>query len=534
MSPRYKMVSRVSHILVLFVLLACSDGSEKKKIITFDFAELSKIALEESLISIRPGNPAKIPFWNNYSKRFISAPSFNFPIIDKAIEYKFLISSSDNKEYEFKSQQPWDNLSPIWGKLSVGYHNLEVIGVGKKGNDIRQAGTRRFYKAAVYNGPYNVRKSQYDSSAFLALSYLFNQKYIQNWGIDGKPDTAAYKLYHYPSKIIGAVIECMILYSQNNDMNKLMAKKIAQGAADYLISISEPQGAPLEYFPATYKGDTGTAGKYRDQFMMIYPAEVAQIYLNLYDFTRDNKYFEAAIKIADTYAKLQLASGTWKLKLWKDGRPVKENLCIPVGIIEFLHRLNTDYDISNYQEVYNKAFNWILENPVKTFDWSGQFEDINPSIPYKNLTKIDACSFAIFLFENFGNNSEYVDLAEEILQFSEDQFIVWEKPMPHIYKRAQEWITPCVLEQYDYYVPIDASASKLINTYLAGYTRTNKKIYLAKAVELANAMTIAQMEDTGRYPTYWEWNDRRTDDEGWLNCAVADIKTMIKMENIFN
>ncbi len=76
--------------------------------------------------------------------------------------------------------------------------------------------------------------------------------------------------------------------------------------------------------------------------------------------------------------------------------------------------------------------------------------------------------------------------------------------------------------------------NKLINTYLAGYTRTNKKIYLAKAVELANAMTIAQMEDTGRYPTYWEWNDRRTDDEGWLNCAVADIKTMIKMENIFN
>lgn len=483
----------------------------------------------EYLNPIRPGIPEQQAFWNHYSKQFMYAPAFDFKIVDKAIEYEFIATDINSKEYKFKSDKPWSPLSPIWNELPVGYIDLEVFGVEFNGKRIKHSGTRKFYKSAGFNGPYNIKVMDYGESARKALKYLFNKTHFQNWLINASPDTN-YKFYCYPSKIIGAVIESMILYSQNSPDDSLRAIEIAKNAANYLISISEPENSPLAHFPPTYMWNVLSAKDYKDQFMLIYPADVAINYLNLYDITSNKKYFNAALKIVDTYKRLQLSSGTWKLKLWKDGTAVKENECIPVNIIELIERLSTQYKIDDYKNSAIEAFNWIMDNPVKTFDWSGQFEDIDPGIQYKNLSKHDACSFAIYLLKKENPPEEYKALAEELLRFSEDQFVVWKKPMPHIYPRAQNWILPCALEQYDYYVPIDASVSKLMETYLTAYKVIGKEVYYLKAVEFANAMTVAQIEETGRYPTYWERNERRDVNEGWINCATYDAKVMLKMK----
>lgn len=515
--------------LFLTVLISCSNPP-KRGVKHFDYKQLSKTGLEESLISVRQGIPGGTPFWNGNARRFIHVPAFRLNKVDGAVNYRFTAMASDRKEYFFISENPWDNLAPIWLKLPVGYVDLEVTGMDAAGENLGQAGTRKFYKAAPFNGPYNTKKADYDESYSRALKYIFDQGYIQNWKINGMPDTLSYKLYCYPAKIIGAVIESMFLHSQVSETDKTEAMVIAEKAADFLIEISEPENAPLEFFPPTYRGNAATAKYYKDQFMMIYPAELAQNYLELYNKTQNPKFFDAAIRIANTYSKLQLPEGTWYLKLWKDGAPVKENRCIPVVIIEFLERLRTEHGIADYQEVEQKALKWILENPVRTFDWSGQFEDINPGKPYENLTKHDACSFAIYLFNHKDIIPNSLELAEELLRFSEDQFVVWEKPMPHSYSRAQLWILPCALEQYNYYIPIDASASKLMNTYLEAFKATGKQLYLAKTIEFANAMTTAQV-DTGRYPTYWEWNEERLSNEGWLNCAVSNVRAMMNIQN---
>lgn len=101
--------------------------------------------------------------------------------------------------------------------------------------------------------------------------------------------------------------------------------------------------------------------------------------------------------------------------------------------------------------------------------------------------------------------------------------------MPQEGENVKEWITPCVLEQYYYYVPIDASATKLIRGYLMAYKKTGKKLYWAKTVELANTMTVAQLTETGQYPTYWWKSDLKNG--GWINCAYADVKAMMEMDD---
>ena len=84
-----------------------------------------------------------------------------------------------------------------------------------------------------------------------------------------------------------------------------------------------------------------------------------------------------------------------------------------------------------------------------------------------------------------------------------------------------------------YYVPIDASAARLIETYQTAYETTGKEIYLAKAISLANSMTIAQDSISGEYPTYWEF-ERRYQLDGWINCATADARAMLGLADFLD
>ncbi|WP_294080753.1 hypothetical protein [Proteiniphilum sp. UBA5384] len=517
----------ITVIIVVFffiMLISC----KKKDSIQYD--KVNRITRQES---IKPVRPYEDLFWNKYSQQFIYAPYFKVEPAPNAQKYVFAARGVDNKEYTFESTNPCESLSPIWADLPVGFMKLTVSGMDEAGNEIDKH-EFSFYKAAFFNGPYHQKMLDYRKSAEMALEYEFNQPHIQNWALNGTPDTTSYNLYCYPSKIIGAVIESMVEYAKISEPNREKALKIAMNAAEYLIGVSEPVGSPLEFFPPTYAGEQRTSKAFKNQFMIIYPAKTASTYLDLYEITGDNKFKEAALKIAQTYKKIQEPSGTWKLKLWIDGSPVTENDCIPIEIINFLDRLESQYAITEYVDTRKKAYDWIINNPLKTYNWSGQFEDVAPVEPYKNLSKDEASAFAIYLFQNIHQKKEFRSVADDLLRFCEDQFIIWEKPMPQKQYNVEEWITPCVLEQYACYEPINASVANMMEAYLTGYKATKNEVYKAKMIELANAVTVAQHANTGRYPTYWQLNERQKKESGyidWLNCTSYCVKVMLQISD---
>ncbi len=510
-------------VLLLGLVLVCISCDSKKNEGTF-----TDQALKETLIPVRPGVPGEQPFWNGLARRFIQVPSFDFKEIKGARHYKFsAYSETDGQTYTFKSDKPWDLLTPIWQDLPIGNVKLTAEGEDESGEVIGIAGTRRFYKAAPFNGPYQSPVLTYKESAKLALKTLFNQDHIQHWLKTGEPD-ASYELNCYASKIIGAVAEGMLLYAGLESKDSLEAMKVARFAADYLISISEPADAPLAYFPPTYQGDALSAAWFKGQIMLNVPSEAARIYLDLFDATGDKKYYLAATRIAETYLKLQLPNGTWKLKLYmQSGEPVNPNESIPIDIVELFDRFISQYDLDQYEESRNKALEWIEQNPLKSFNWEGQYEDIILQGPYQNLTKHQACSYAIYLLDPERRNSENIQIAKELARFAEDQFVVWEKPLPD-QSNSFNWLTPGVLEQYRFYEAVDASASKLIATYQAIYEATGEDLYLAKAISLANNMTVIQERYEGRYSTWWRLLKGEFI-EDWINCAVYDSRVMLKL-----
>jgi uncharacterized protein YyaL (SSP411 family) len=70
--------------------------------------------------------------------------------------------------------------------------------------------------------------------------------------------------------------------------------------------------------------------------------------------------------------------------------------------------------------------------------------------------------------------------------------------------------------------PISGSSAFMIVAYLRAYEATGKKLYLAKARALANALTVAQQMHNGRYPTRMIEQDLAY----WINSTINTARAM--------
>lgn len=532
---------RMNHHWIIYVILAvygwiftgCTATPEEK--------DFGTIALEESAIPIRPGIPGERPFWNTYAKRFIYAPAFDFKTVENAQKYRFeLISLADSSTYSFESEQRFAPLSPVWADVPVGYVQLKVLAVAENGKSIELAGERHFYRAAPFAGEYHEPVMPYDSSARLALSNLMNEDYVRYWLEHGKPDPD-YKNYIFATKIYSALIVGSITYARLNEGTKEAERstQLAKIVADYLIGISYEEGSEWESFPPSYHGsyqNRPVGDVFKDKPFMrettnftIIAADAGHAYLDLYDHTGEEKYLEAAIKIAHTYQKTQMKNGTWyQMVDYKTGEPVVSLIAIPTGVVVYLERLGRDYGIKGLEETAEKALQWVMENPVKNFHWVGQFEDITPREPYVNLSREQACDLAMYIFKNRNSDQEMLELAEELVRFAEDQFVVWEQPRSVTGKNpasnSEYWITPCVQEQYVFWTPVSRSAGIMIETYRYAYEATKDEIYLAKAKSIANALTLVQEVFNGEYPSFFSTLETNK----WLNGTVYPAEILMR------
>lgn len=501
-----------------------------------------EIAKRESAIPIHPGIPGKVSFWNKYAKRFIYAPAFDYPETKNANKYKYeILCLSDSSRFSFEENIPYAPLSPIWAKMPVGYFELRVIGLSKNDDSIGLAGKGKYYRAAYFNGPYNSPLLPYDSSGIVALLKILHTSYVSNWLQNQEPDST-FQLYRYPAKIYSAIIRAGATYAKFHPHTEdgKQAIKIAEIVANKLLKISFSSGSAWAYFPPTYYGSwikklNQPSWIKVNNMIPHFGVHAGFAYLDLYNVTGNKKYFQAAERIASTLIKNQLPNGSWYLYVNPyNGKPTEptNNISIPTIILNYLYRLQNSYGIKGLDVTINKAFNWIMDNPVKTFNWQGQYEDVGTHPPYKDQNRTEACEFATYLFKH-KKDKKYLTLAEDLLRFSEDQFVIWEKPRPinHLDTKdpifnSDNWVTPCATEQYVYWMPTCIATMRMAKAYWYAYLATKKDIYLTKAESFANTMTVLQRIYHGNYSTYFSKGFKG---EEWLNCTVYAANEMIRL-----
>ena len=486
---------------------------------------------------IHPGAADGTGFWNERSKWFMYAPAFGFKRVEGANEYRFTVKDCAGKARIFTAAQPTESLACVWNEIPVGSVSVVCEGIGTGGVSVGRSGERTFWKAAGFReGAYPPAKRGYREAALGVYDYILGMKETQYLLDTGKLDLA-YPINSYASKLCAALIRAMIHCAGREPARRERAMKVARLAAEYLIERSEPPDAPLAHFPPTYAGpgENNTGTRNAGKIMLIYPAEAAKSFVALAKATGERRYLEQAERIASTYLKLQGEDGTWYLKMeTKSGNPTDPNRLVPIqSAVPMLEALFEATGKAEYRAAADRAFANVERTRLSTWNWEGQFEDITPTAMYQNLTKHDACTTAIYLGRRFPGDAVRIAQMRELLRFAEDQFVCWVPPCaggnvePYpgwAAKTYATWQTPCALEQYNCYQPIDSSAAKLIRTYLALYRAEGHAVDIAKAKALADTITRMQRKD-GSLPTWWYYADG-TGGCDWLNCMISSAEAL--------
>jgi maltose/maltodextrin transport system substrate-binding protein len=506
---------------------------------------------DDTSLPVRPGQPGVRPFWNTHALRFIYAPAFDLPKTDGATTYRFTVTAHDGRTHTFTAPQPSAPLTPVWNQVAEGYTTLTVQPLDPAGKELGKPSQRIFYRSPGFPGTAAAPLKPYDQAGREGLQALFDAPHVRRWLTDPKPDRT-YARYCYPNKVIGGLLRGMTAYSKiaQKDEDRAAALKIARATADYLLSLRYPADAAYANVAPTYAlnvdkpaGATGlTRERVQKRWLLITSiVDAAFGYLDLYDVTKEQKYLEAAVATADTLARRQEPDGTWPLMAdWQTGQAVAPNRLIPTWVIFLFDRLDRQYALPQYRDARRRAWDWIVANPLKTYQWDAQFEDIQLRGPYENLAREQACDVAVLLLGDPHRTPKQINQAQDLIRFAEDQFVCWapvadvpgwRKAMPRRYQNADIWILPGVFEQYVCYGPVARSSAILINTYLKAHAVTGNATYLEKARALANGMLEGQNHAAENYGTHGEiptWNMRRPP-INWLNNSYYAAEAVLNL-----
>ena len=495
---------------------------------------------------VHPGAADGSGFWNERSKWFMYAPAFPFKAVPGAVRYRFTVRDTKGGRNVFESDFPTAALSPVWGKVNVADVTVVCEGVDASGKVVGKAGERTFWKAAGFvPGKYPLPDRDLREAARRVYEYVFNKPETQYLLDTGKFDLKD-PINSYAAKNGSALIRSMLTFAKLDPAKRERALLVAEKAAEHLISLSQPAGTPLEYLVPTYagpgEGKVGTANA--DKTMLSEPALVLSCFIGLSKATGKAKYRDLAVKMGETFLRLQGEDGTWDLKVFlKDAKPCDPNRLLPIGMIDTFEKLFAETGRAEFRAAADRAFAYVCRSRMESWNWEGQFEDTPPSKPYQNLTKHPACSMAIYLGLRFPGDKARIAQMRELLRFAEDQFVCWEQPCDggpvrhfsewHPSDSYSEWLTPCALEQYGCYWPIDSSATKLIRTYIALYKAEGRDVDLEKAKVLAASILKAQRPD-GSIPTWWFHWDGKVCDGGqdWQNCMVASAAALAELAEV--
>ena len=470
------------------------------------------------------------PCWNRRSVMFLDAPTFDFETMSNGtyvIDYHSDVLASDGKLYRLKTRSSRVSLTNLWEKLPTGFVSV-ICRAQRPGrpNTERIVGARVFWKSAPFAGDSRPRPRSFAEGARQALEYVLDAPSSRYLVEHGELDPN-FSHNVYPSKMLESVIQACCALVKTVPARKDEALRLARAAADWLIAHSEKADAPLAHFPPTYRGELYAAKKNAGLVMTVYPARVALAYLALAEVSGELKYRDAAFDIARTYLRMQGADGTWPLKMrLSDGTATSANRLVPVdSVLPLMKRLSALSQDAAYGKSAERAFAYVREGRLKTWDWEGQFEDVEPGTAYSNLTEYGPCDTAVELLSRGVDDPVTLSLVRELVRFAEDQFVCWERPFVGADFKVNQtvldmdkWSFPCVLEQYNWYTPIDASAAKMIAAYLALYRAGKDPLDLAKARALGGAI-LRQQQPGGWVRTHWAW--RETQDKIWMNCHVA-------------
>lgn len=525
-------------VLCALALLCISGCKPQSKGLPFlDYDVLNTRAAEEYLTPVHPGLRGEVPFWNKYSFRFTYAPAFDFDDVEGAAAYVYSATGGD-KTLFFTSDTPRGALTPIWNELPWGDIALSVQAIDADRNPVGEPQVREFKREAPFIGPYEAASDDYMGVALKAAEYIHNSPIGQLWLSSDEPNLG-YRFNCYACKIWSAIVQCECFLASHNKEMKDDALTIARNAASALMKYARKEGEPLAFFPPTYfhgeegQGLVGVLNRNKETTMFVEAVCAAKALLDLYDITKDKQYLDFACHIAETYRNLQGEDGFWPMKVnYYTGEPTIPAPCMPTTILQLAQRLKDQYKVKGFEDMVARSEAWLWENPIATFNFNGQFEDVNVEghAPFQDLTNCVAVDCIDYLLAKPKPTQREIDACFEMARFAEDQFTCWNSPLDVANEGKMDAI-PFVYEQFDFQVPVDHSTAGVAMAWMRIYQHTGDLLALAKAKTLVDSIVRVQ-EENGRIPTVMFDKDPDGFNDIWANCTWQSIVALTRFADL--
>ncbi len=246
--------------------------------------------------------------------------------------------------------------------------------------------------------------------------------YYSNLQQDGTPfPNSVDRFVSYPAFHHALLIRTFIGYSKyaNNQRSLQEAVKLA----DWNIAHSTPADWPYANLPYSTFQEKKPGG-FRDKtgLMPDKAAIMALAYLQLHEATREARFLNAAEAIAKTLAARQRSNGTWPFRVDPKTEAVIEDytssVIYAVRLFESLDQLNGN---DRYRANRDKAWNWLVNGPIKTKEFRGFYEDI-PASP-QGRTNYDCLDTIRYLLANRTADNGYLEMAMDLNAWVEKTFM---------------------------------------------------------------------------------------------------------------
>ena len=480
-------------------------------------------------------------FWNAEATQFMYVPAFQFAPIPGCRRYLYEAVDELGKVHTFEGHKSCELLTPIWKEILEGVVQLHVTALNPDGSVMYPVGTRTFFRVAPFDGMTPMPACSYRECVARAFEYLKKQDFVRHWLEYGTPDPH-YDLNVYPSKMVGALVLAMLSYADMYPDQSEIAVKTAERAADFVLAITPNGDEPLKGLPPTYYldfcKDPEKCGIFTNNWrfaaqrsgtmMMYYPATMGNAYLALEKRTGKKKYLDAALTIGEYFFKNVENNGTWyAIRSCETGEPIVPQYIVPnQHIMDFLSGLHERTNDEKWKKLADGAITYVENTVLRDFCWEAQFEDTNLFYNYHNLSHYGPDTLIKYYCCNYSKDEKKMAVAEDLMRFVEDQFVIWHRPAPwnDCDYNTSIWHTPAGLEQYVWHMPIDDSTSSIALAFYSMYKAGRGDLYLAKARALVDQITVMQHED-GKIPTHW-MNCQQAEDNFWLNCMCGSIMAL--------
>jgi len=234
--------------------------------------------------------------------------------------------------------------------------------------------------------------------------------------------------------------------------------------------------------------------------------------LTLHEAAGDPRYYNTAKSIGDRLLSLQKEDGSWSYRVYPaSGEVYQEYTSDQIPFVKLMERLFRKTGNTLYQEAGERAWQWLLDNPVQTKYWANFYEDMDDPESLVNVDTLE--TIRELLARRHQVECNYLDLARSNFQWVEDLFLLIEAPYPPM--------IPSIAEQTGFasedgiLAGTSSSTAQWATVSLDMHQAIGEERFLRHGGEAANVVVSAQQADgrmftvtadangAGLYPITW-------------------------------